>query len=65
MTLEAERVTSCTKVLQFVHWMYVYSYKVWISILAQWESLKALDGTLYNMKLDKAAPHDRGALQWA
>lgn len=62
MTLEAEMVTSCTKVLQFVHGMYMYSYNVWISVLAQWESLKALDGTLYYMKLDKAVPHDRGSL---
>jgi hypothetical protein len=56
MALEARRVAPWMKVLWCVHWLYMSSTKALIRILVHWEGLKVLNGTLFGIKVDIAAP---------
>ena len=59
VALETVSVAPWTASLRAVNWLYVYSHRVRMSVLAHWVGLKVLYGALYCIYVDMAAPQCR------
>ena len=59
VALEAVSVAPWTTLWRLIHWLYVYSLKVWMSVLVHWIGLKELYGAPYCTYVDMAAPQCR------
>ena len=59
LALEAVSVAPWTALSWSIHWLYVFSHRVQISVLAHWVGWKVLFGALYCMYVDMVAPQCR------
>ena len=65
VVLEALSVAPWTVSSWSIHWLYVYSCKVQMSVLVHWVDLKVLYGSLYCIYVDMAAPQCGKRCLWS